>query len=120
MAVVSLSEITDGDIRVLVHAIQQTSHTGMGKRRIANHGDSREYTRVGSTLRHRDRGPHIDTRIDRTERRQSSQGITADIAKHLSRTVILGRSPRSRPHTYPGVHQPWQKCGGRAHHLGDR
>ena len=61
----------------------------MSKGRVADDGNSRPLTSVGSTLGHGDRCTHINTRVNGAERRQEAQRIATDIAENTGILVIF-------------------------------
>ena len=66
--------VTDdnGDVCILVDGIQQTRHSRVRKRRVADDGNSRPLSCITGTFRHRDRSTHVDTRVDGFIRRQET------------------------------------------------
>ena len=61
----------------------------MRESRIPDHGNGGKQSAVGSPFGHRDRSPHVHTRVNRPERRQGSEGIATDITEYLAIFILL-------------------------------
>ena len=77
-----------GDVGILVDGIEQTRHTAMSERGVADDGQRRPLSGISSTLCHRDTCTHVDTRMNGLVRRQEAQRVATDVAKD-ARILIL-------------------------------
>ena len=73
----------DRDVRLIVHRIQQSRHSGMGESGIPYHGNGRKQSCIGRSFGHRDGSSHIDTAAQCAERRKCPQRIATDISENL-------------------------------------
>ena len=71
----------NGDATLVIHRIEQASHTRMREGRVTDNRNGRMQSCIRRTFSHCDRGAHIHTAVDRTEGRQCAQRITANITK---------------------------------------
>ena len=78
----------DGDVGFVVHGIQESGHAAVGERRVADDGNSREESGIGSAFGHRDACSHVHTRREALEGRQCSERIATDVAKHTMVGIV--------------------------------
>ena len=77
------------DAAVLVDGIQQTGHAAMGEGGVADHCNGGAQSGIGGTLGHRDACAHIHAAGQSLKRRQRSQRVAADVAKHAGVGVFV-------------------------------
>ena len=106
----------DGDVGILIDGIEQTRHTAVGKRRVSDNGYGRPLAGIGSTLGHRNRGTHIDTRVDGTEGRQEAQRVATDVAEDTGILIFFQHLVQCSIHI--AVTTTLTQCGGTWSHVG--
>ena len=74
----------NGDVRPFVDGVQQSRHARVGEGRVADDSHRGVLSCVGGAHGHRDRGAHVDARVDGVERGKPAQRVAADIAEYLS------------------------------------
>ena len=96
----------DNDVGVRVYAVQQTCHTRVGERRVADNCKRGELTSIRSTLGHGDRGTHLHAGINSVEGRQCSKCVAADIAEDAGIFVLGSNLVQCLVHVAVAVPQP--------------
>ena len=78
-----------GDTAVLIDGVQQSCHAAVGEGGVTYHGNGGAQSGIGGTLGHGDARSHIHAAGQSLERRQRTQRVAADVAKHAGIGIFV-------------------------------